>query len=291
MNNFLFWYQHLPLNLGPTAFRVGSFSIGWYALMYLVGFAIVFLLLVYRIKKQESHSIFSRFPFPASRNLVLDFLFYALLGVLVGGRLGYALFYNLSYYIANPLEIVSPFSSSGQFVGIYGMSYHGGAIGVFVATIFFLKKYKLNFWSWADFVVPAIPAGYFFGRIGNFLNGELYGRTTESFLGMYFPDDPFHLRHPSQLYEAFLEGVIVFLVLWFFRNKKKWQGKFLGIYFVSYSIARFVAEFFREPDAHLGYAFDFFTRGQIFSLIMLIVGIKLLFKKIKIGYNIESEKT
>jgi phosphatidylglycerol---prolipoprotein diacylglyceryl transferase len=218
---------------------------------------------------------------------IFDFLLFCFLGVIIGGRLGYVFFYNFSFYFSNPLAIISPFDfGTGELIGIYGMSYHGGLVGVIIATLIFIKKYKLNFWALTDFVIPAIPAGYFFGRIGNFLNGELYGRATRSWLGMYFPSSveaqdlaSSQLRHPSQLYEAFLEGFLLFLFFWFWKNEKKLQGKFLALYLIGYAMARFFGEFFREPDAQIGFLFGNLTLGQLFSLGMFLAGLGLCFMK------------
>jgi phosphatidylglycerol:prolipoprotein diacylglycerol transferase len=200
-------------------------------------------------------------------------------GLIIGARIGYILFYNLSYYLQNPLEIVSPFNlATGEFVGIYGMSYHGGFLGVLLCTWIFSRRNKISLLKLINFVVPAIPAGYFFGRIGNFLNGELYGRVTEKFWGMYFSDDILGaLRHPSQLYEAFFEGIVLFLILWKLRNREKWQEKLFAIYILGYGFFRFGIEFFREPDLQIGYIFGFFTLGQILSGGMFFLGIILFF--------------
>jgi len=311
MDEFLYWWEHLPLSLDPVAFNFGSIEIGWYSLMYLVGFLVVYVLLVYRIRFdsiQELSSSSTEDSFVPLNSLIVDFLFYAFIGLLIGARLGYVLFYNPGHYWENPLAIISPFNRAGELVGIYGMSYHGGVIGIFIASYFFLRKHRVhpvksaeggaaspqfdgvNFWAWSDFIVPAVPAGYFFGRIGNFLNGELYGRIAVSRWGMYFPDNPYITRHPSQLYEAVLEGLLLFIILWLLRNKKLLQGKFLGLYFIGYSIARFIAEFWREPDEQIGFVFWFFTLGQLFSVAMLAAGLILLFNFNKKSYNIIDEK-
>ena len=274
MDNFLEFYQHIPEKINPEIIHIGPFSFGWYALMYLVGFLVVFVLLQRRLKKGEG-------KISLSRENLLDLLFVCFLGAVIGGRLGYVFFYNFPFYLAHPLAIISPFdSASGELVGIYGMSYHGGLFGALIAGWIFAKKNKLNFWWLSDFVIPAIPAGYFFGRIGNFLNGELYGRVTNGWWGMYFPSDDLRiLRHPSQLYEALLEGLALFLFFWFFRNKKSWQGSFLALYLIGYSSMRFSGEFFREPDAQFGFIFGNFTLGQIFSLAMFFCGVVILFWK------------
>ena len=320
MENWLYYYQHLPGHINPVAFKIGIFSINWYSIGYLVGFFVVYSLLKFRIKKGEfSASKFSIFNFQfsnkfqipnskLSKKLVLDFMFYAILGVLVGGRLGYVLFYNLPYYLAHPLEIFLPIQAAGylptgqagglQVTGIYGMSYHGGLLGVILASYIFSKKRKFNFWKWADFVVPAIPAGYFFGRIGNFLNGELYGRATEKFWGMYFPVSAetqnfssLQLRHPSQLYEAFFEGLVLFIILWALRNGIKYKNKLFhaclsgrqvpcfALYVMGYGIFRLAIEFFREPDPQIGLIFNFLTLGQLLSLAMVVFGVIICFAR------------
>ena len=274
MNNFLEFYQHIPERINPEIFRIGPFSLGWYALMYLVGFFVVYLLLRYRLKKNEGQ-------IQLSPEKLFDLLFFCFISAIIGGRLGYVFFYNFPFYLAHLLAIISPFDAvTGALVGIYGMSYHGGLVGALIAAGIFVRKYKLNFWTLSDFVVPAIPAGYFFGRIGNFLNGELYGRATDGWWGMYFSgDDLGMLRHPSQLYEAILEGLVLFLIFWFWRKRKSWQGNFLVLYLVGYATARFLGEFFREPDAQIGFLFGGFTLGQLFSLGMFLAGLGMLIIK------------
>jgi len=297
--NQCFWcgvYQHLPEYLNPTALRIGFFELRWYSIMYIIAFTVVYLLIRYRIKEMGSEKK-SQFPIsnfqtnsksqiPISKienkksekipavikndNLITDLFFYVILGTLLGGRLGYALFYNPAYYFAHPLEIISPFGAGGAYLGIYGMSYHGGLIGILLAGGYVARKYKVKFSELADFVIPAIPAGYFFGRLGNFLGGELYGRITQKPWGMYFSGDyPPALRHPSQLYEAFLEGMILFFILWPLRNNPKLKGYFLPLYLAGYGLARIMSEFFREPDAQVGLLFRYFTEGQLLSLLMV----------------------
>lgn len=272
MKTFLEFYQHIPYLINSKIFHIGIFSFGWYALMYLVGFVTIFGLLLWRLRRGEGK---------ISAEQLLDFLFFCFLGAIIGGRIGYVFFYNFSYYLSNPIAIISPFDGvTGKLVGIYGMSYHGGLIGAIIGGIILTKKYKLNFWILSDFIIPAIPAGYFFGRLGNFFNGELYGRATNCLCGMYFPDDDLKLlRYPSQLFEAFLEGVVLFLFFWSNRTKKKLEGKFLGMYFIGYASMRFLGEFFREPDVQIGFLFGGLTLGQIFSLIMFFGGMGILFWK------------
>ncbi|MBU2028412.1 prolipoprotein diacylglyceryl transferase [Patescibacteria group bacterium] len=279
MENFLQFYQKLPLRINSMALDIGFFHISWYALMYLVGFAVVYHLLLWRIKKKEG---------VWSKENIQEFLLAAFLGVIIGGRLGYVFFYNLPFYLANPLAIISPFSE-GQWTGIYGMSYHGGLIGVFIATWFFCRRNEFNFFSLADFIIPAVPAGYFFGRIGNFFNGELFGRITQKNLGMYFPGETL-LRHPSQLYEAFFEGIILFLILWTLRNGIKYKGRLFHVscfilYILGYAGFRFGIEFFRQPDEQIGFLFGFLTLGQILSLGMVLMAFLALGIWRKMLYN------
>lgn len=284
MDNFAYFYHHFPLYLNP-ALKIGFFSVSWYSIMYLIAFFVVYLLLKHRIKKGEWElKIENQNLKPL--NLIIDFLIYSFAGLLIGARLGEILFYNPEYYIQNPLATISPFDpSTHEFIGIYGMSYHGGLIGVLAATFIFIKRRRVNFWDLSDFVVPAIPAGYFFGRIGNFINNELYGKITGKSWGMYFKDDLLNLRHPSQLYEAFLEGVILFIILWKIRNKKMFKGYFLPIYLVGYAIFRFISEFFREPEYPPYYSDQILTTGQILSIAMIIFAAILIAWRRKNWYN------
>ncbi|EKE11415.1 MAG: hypothetical protein ACD_15C00084G0016 [uncultured bacterium] len=298
MKEIIDYYQHIPLNIEPIAFTIGSFSVGWYSLMYIAAIGAVYRILSYRIKKdispenrihlQAKNIGNNKFSKKEIKRLMGDFLLISFTGALLGGRLGYVLLYNPFYYLEHPLEIISPYDfATGEFIGIYGMSYHGGLVGAVIAAYFFARKHKLNFRAWADFIVPAVPAGYFFGRIGNFLNLELYGRATDSWIGMYFPvaaSFEYSLRFPSQLIEAFLEGIILFIILWSIRNNKKYEGHLLSFYIVGYGVARFLGEFFREPDEHIGFIFSFITLGQIFSILMILAGIGLCYfqKKRKI---------
>jgi len=274
MGGILNWYQQLPYYIKPIAFQIGFFSVRWYSLMYLAAFATVYLLLIFRLKHKEGSY---------SESLISSFLIYAIIGLLVGARIGYVLFYNFPYYLSHPLEIILPVSVTNygiRVTGIYGMSYFGGLIGIILAGYIFSKKQKQNFWKLADFVIPAIPAGYFFGRIGNFLNGELYGRATQKFWGMYFPADLSGvLRHPSQLYEAFFEGLVIFIILWSVRNKSKFPGQLLLAYLFLYGFSRFQIEFFREPDHQIGLMFSFLTLGQIFSVALILAVMVIYFFK------------
>jgi phosphatidylglycerol:prolipoprotein diacylglycerol transferase len=211
--------------------------------------------------------------------IIQDYMVWAMIGVIVGGRLGYALFYNFGYYWQHPLEIILPFDFTDgvRFIGLSGMSYHGGAIGVAAASAYFCIRNKINFWRFADLFAPAVPLGYTFGRIGNFINGELYGRVTTAPWGMYFPLDPTQkLRHPSQLYEALLEGIVLFALLWLIRKKKRFDGFLLGIYICGYGFVRFIIEFYREPDYQLGFVLGSLSMGQVLCLLMIAFGLVIL---------------
>ncbi len=270
MESFINVWQNLPAQISPTLFGIGSFQLRYYSLMYIVAFALVYSLVLYRIKHEK---------YEYTAETIQDYMVWAMLGVIVGGRLGYVLFYNFGYYWQHPLKIILPFDFSNgmRFTGLSGMSYHGGAIGVAAVSAYFCIKQKINFWHFIDLFAPAIPLGYFFGRIGNFINGELYGRVTTMPWGMYFPLDPtLKLRHPSQLYEAFFEGIVLFAVLWSIRKKKRFDGFLLGIYICGYGFVRFVIEFYREPDYQLGFVLGSLSMGQVLCLLMISGGLAIM---------------
>ncbi|MCF7805830.1 MAG: prolipoprotein diacylglyceryl transferase [Candidatus Marinimicrobia bacterium] len=267
MGSFWEWWQYLPAKMDPVIFTIGSFQLRWYGTMYIVAFAVTYILTQYRVKDEDLEY---------SQEVIENFFMYAIIGVLVGGRLGYVLFYNFGYYLLHPLEIILPvrFGNGVEFTGISGMSYHGGVIGVILAFVYVSKKHNLNFFRFTDLVAPAIPLGYMFGRIGNFINGELYGRVTDVSWGMYFPLDPTgQLRHPSQLYEAFFEGLFLFAILWIIRKRTPFQGFLPGLYLIGYGVVRFFIEFYRMPDEHLGLVFLGMTAGQILCLAMIAGGV------------------
>jgi len=270
MGDFWSWWQHLPENISPVILQIGWFKLQYYGLMYIVAFAITYFLVVYRVKHEDRFGI--------TIDQVKDVTTFIILGLIIGARLGYVLFYNLSYYLTHPLEIILPFSFSNgvQFTGISGMSYHGGLVGVIFAGWLYVRKAKIDFWKGVDLFLPVIPLGYTFGRLGNFINGELYGRVTTSSIGMYFPLAPTkELRHPSQLYEAFFEGIFLFVVLWSIRKMNLPKGTMLAIYLIGYGLVRFIIEYFREPDAHLGFVLFSFSMGQILCALMIAAGIGL----------------
>lgn len=272
MNHLVQLWQHLPSKMNPVLLEIGSFKLQYYGLMYIVAFTITYILVAYRLRTE------SRFEVTAEQAQGL--ITAMILGLILGARFGYVLFYNFAYYADHPLEIFLPFDFSNgmRFTGITGMSYHGGLIGVILATLIYVRKTKLAFFQIADLFIPAIPLGYTFGRLGNFINGELYGRITESAIGMFFPQAPTpQLRHPSQLYEAFFEGIVLFALLWSTRKKISTEGAMLAIYLMGYGLVRFVIEYFREPDAHLGFVFMTLSMGQVLCAVMILSGLFLLF--------------
>ncbi len=270
MDRLLHFWQHIPEHINPNLLEIGSFQIRYYSLMYIVAFFITYLLVVYRIQSEK---------LDYSKEAVQDYFIWAIIGLLLGARIGYVLFYNLDFYLSHPLAIIFPFDISDGFryIGISGMSYHGGLVGAAVATVVFCWKRGIGFFPFADLLCSAIPLGYTFGRIGNFINGELFGRATGHAWGMYFPLDPlFHLRHPSQLYEALFEGLVLFVILWIIRKKNCCDGCIFSLYLIGYGIARFFIEFVREPDFQVGLIAGTVTMGQTLCLLMIACGIALI---------------
>jgi phosphatidylglycerol:prolipoprotein diacylglycerol transferase len=277
------WWQHLPRGIDPNLFEIGSFQLRYYGLMYIVAFVISYGLLLYRARKDD----FSWF----TPERIQDLMVWFIAGTILGGRLGYVFFYDLSYFAAHPLKIFLPFDFSDgfRFTGIAGMSYHGGVIGVVTAGYLYSRRQKLPFITMVDFVAPVAPLGYTFGRIGNFINGELYGRVTDVPWGMFFPLDPIHqLRHPSQLYEAFFEGIVLFVLLWSLRNNLRCKGGLLGLYLIGYGTMRFGIEFFREPDPHLMYVLGPFTMGQVLCGVMVLIGLAAYVIGRRAAHRVES---
>jgi phosphatidylglycerol:prolipoprotein diacylglycerol transferase len=271
MNEFWNFWQHLPANIDPVIFQIGSFRLQYYGLMYIVAFGCTYALARYRLKTEPRWDL--------SVEHLQGVMTAIIIGLVLGARLGYVLFYNLGYYLQHPLEVFLPFEFQNgvRFTGISGMSYHGGLIGCIIGALWYIRKYRLSFTKVSDLLVPCIPAGYTFGRLGNFINGELWGRVTTAPIGMYFPDAPGDsLRHPSQLYEAFGEGILLFVVLWSLRNRIRTPGVMLALYLIGYGIVRFIIEFFREPDAHLGFIFFSLSMGQLLCLVMICAGAVLL---------------
>lgn len=272
MQAFWDWWQHLPQHMSPVIFQIGAFKLQYYGLMYIVAFAITYGLVLYRLKHEER--------FQVSRQQVNDLTTVVILGLMIGARLGYVVFYNLSYYLRHPLEIFLPFEFANgfTFTGISGMSYHGGLIGILLAAWIYARKNGFDLRDLADLYIPGIPLAYTFGRLGNFINGELYGRITSAPIGMYFPlAAEKALRHPSQLYEAFFEGIFLFTVLWSIRKIDAPKGAMLAFYLIGYGTVRFFIEFYREPDAHLGFVAGFMSMGQVLCAGMIAAGVALFF--------------
>lgn len=270
-DQFINFWQHIPEKITPYIFKFGNFELRYYGLMYIAAFMTVYLLSLYRLKKE---------PFNYSKDMIENLFVWIIFGLMIGARLGYVLFYNLDYYSSHLSEIVLPFTLKGgfHFTGLAGMSYHGGLIGVLLSGALFSYRYKVNFWELGDFLAPSIPLGYTFGRIGNFINGELYGRVTNASWGMYFPHDMTGLlRHPSQLYEAFFEGIFLFIILWGIRGIRPFSGVFISLYLIGYGTARFFLEFIREPDPQIGLLFGYLTMGQTLCLCMILAGVILFF--------------
>ena len=247
-------------NFDPVAIEIFSLEIRWYSLSYIIGILIGW----YLAKKFfVSKNIYHRFD---------DYITFVIIGLILGGRLGYVLFYNLNFYINNPFDILKLWQG--------GMSFHGGVLGIIIASIIFAKKNDDNFFEYLDVVALVSPIGIFFGRISNFINSELYGSITNVPWAVTFIQVDNLPRHPSQLYEALLEGLILFLILIYFKNKfLNKPGLISGLFLIFYSIFRFFVEFYRVPDEQLGYIFLNFTMGQVVSLIFAISGLILFYLK------------
>ena len=241
--------------IDPVAFSLGPLSVRWYGLMYLFGFAFAMWLAGRRADAPNSGW---------TRNEVSDLLFYGFLGVILGGRIGYVLFYNFDLFLADPTYLFKIWTG--------GMSFHGGLIGVITAMIWFAHKTKRHFFTVADFVAPLIPFGLGVGRIGNFMNGELWGRVTDVPWAITFPEAGPEPRHPSQLYQFALEGVVLFIILNLFWRKNPPRGAISGMFLLFYGLFRFLVEFVRQPDSQLGLYFQEISMGQILSTPMIIIG-------------------
>tara|TARA_Y100001973_G_scaffold20426_1_gene30155 strand:+ start:721 stop:1542 length:822 start_codon:yes stop_codon:yes gene_type:complete len=261
-------------SIDPVIFSIGPLALRWYGLMYLLGLAFAY----YWGKRQANMPHYAQQGWTEKR--FSDLLFWSFMGVILGGRIGYVLFYQFEYFIANPLYLFD--MSSG------GMSFHGGLLGVITVLAIFAWRTQLRFLQIGDFVAPLVPMGLGFGRIGNFINGELWGRTTDVPWAMIFPavgPDP---RHPSQLYQAALEGLLLFVVLALFSRKPRPMGAVSGLFLIGYGAARFFIEYFREPDAHLGLLYFGWSMGQWLSAPMILLGVVLMawayrFNKVSAG--------
>lgn len=244
-------------DIDPVAISLGPIQIHWYGLAYLVGFLAAWWLAKRRIDRVGLT--------PAQLS---DLTFYAALGVVLGGRLGSALFYHFDRVLADPLWLLRVWDG--------GMAFHGGFIGVAVAVLLFARKHRIPLWQLGDFVAPMTPIGLGLGRLGNFVNGELWGRVTDVSWGMVFPGAGPDPRHPSQLYQFALEGVVLFVLLWWFSSRPRPAGSVSGLFLVGYGLMRFLVEFTREPDAHLGLLLGGLSMGQLLSVPMILAGAALM---------------
>ena len=256
--------------IDPVAIQLGPVAVHWYGLMYLLAFALFVLLARRRLQHPPYASLQGEGGW--ARRDIEDMLFYGVVGVIAGGRLGYCLFYKPGYYAAHPLEIF--------FVWQGGMSFHGGMLGVIASQWWFARTRQRPFWQVMDFVAPCVPLGLAAGRVGNFINGELWGRAADPALpwAMVFPQSGTLVpRHPSQLYQIALEGVLLFVILWWFARRERPAGQVSAAFLIGYGLFRFIAEFFREPDAHLVWLKDQtgLTMGQWLCVPMVLAGIAL----------------
>ena len=246
-------------NFDPVAFEFLTFEIRWYSLSYIAGIILAWIYIKKFILKETEYSKY-----------IDDLISYVIIGVIIGGRLGYVIFYNFEYYINNPLEILMIWTG--------GMSFHGGVLGVIISTYLFCKKNKLSTFYFLDLISLSAPIGIFLGRIANFINSELYGTRTDFFLAVIFEKVDTVSRHPSQIYEAFFEGIILFILLNFIYKKyiNHKPGVLSALFLIFYSIFRFIIEFTREPDAHLGLVFMELSQGQVMSILFFVVGLIIL---------------
>ena len=249
-------------NINPTAIEIFGLEIKWYGISYALGLVLALFLCKILSKKYNK----------VKEKIFDDILIWVALGIILGGRIGYVVFYNFNFYLNNPKYIL---------IGIRdgGMSFHGGIIGVILACLFFSKLKKISFLHIMDIIACAAPIGLFLGRIANFINSELWGRETNFFLGVIFPNGGTNPRHPTQLYEAFLEGLVLFfLVNFYYKHKHSFPGLTSGVFLIFYAVFRIFVEFFREPDHHIGYIIEpYLTTGIILSLPMIFLGLGLIF--------------
>lgn len=264
-------------DIDPVAISFGSIKIHWYGIMYLIGFLSAWFLGLYRSKRIKGLW---------TAEQISDLIFYGMIGVLLGGRLGHVIFYDFSRYASNPLEIFKVWEG--------GMSFHGATIGVIIAFILYARKTGKNLFQVGDLILPTVPIGLGAGRLGNFINGELWGNVTNVPWAMVFPNDTSGLlRHPSSLYEFFMEGVVLFCILWIYSRKERPRMAVSGMFLLLYGIFRFAVEFVRAPDAQLGYlALGWLTMGQVLSIPMIVFGVAFIiwgYKKYPLVNGINSD--
>ncbi|MEA2102529.1 MAG: prolipoprotein diacylglyceryl transferase [Thermodesulfobacteriota bacterium] len=255
-------------DIDPVLVHLGPLQIRWYGMMYVLGFFAAYLILK-RVCKREEYDM--------TETDIEDVLTWSILGLIVGARVGYCIFYNFGVYLSNPLKILAVWEG--------GMSFHGGLIGIIIAGICFSARRNKSFWMLADLGALSAPLGLFFGRMGNFINGELYGRVTHVSWGMVFPGAGPLPRHPSQLYEAFFEGLLMFVVIYALGTKKHTHGHLIAAFLVFYGGIRFVLEFFRQPDPQLGFVFAWLTMGQVLCALMVVSGVCIFIYRLKSDKN------
>ena len=244
--------------IDPVFFEIGPIQLRWYGLMYIIGFVCAYFLLLYLSRREQCDM---------NKKEIEDLLAYGVMGLIIGARLGYCVFYNFGYYLYHPLKCLAIWEG--------GMSFHGGLIGLIIGGWLFSRTRHKSLLMLADMGALAATPGLFFGRIGNFINAELYGRVTDVPWGMVFPGGGDLPRHPSQLYEAFFEGIVLFIALFVLSRKVKTRGVLISVFLTGYGLLRFILEFFREPDAQLGFVAGILTMGQILSLAMVAAGLVL----------------
>ncbi len=252
-------------NINPVMLEIGPFKMHWYGAAYAVA-----VLAIYKLTKKLA----KKFKINITDKNLEDFLLWVVLGIIVGGRLGYVIFYDLTKYLQNPIDIFKTYEG--------GMSFHGGLFGVIAATYLFAKKHHINYWNFIDLIAVGTPIGLFLGRLANFINGELYGNVSNISWAFIFPGETLP-RHPSQLYEAFLEGIVLFAIMLYITYKKNSLAKpslNSGVFLSSYAVFRMFIELFRQPDSHIGYLYSSITMGHLLSLPLLLLGIYLIFRSL-----------
>ena len=250
--------------IDPVAISIGPLAVHWYGLTYLVAFGLFFFLATRRLHHEPFASITQ--PAPWTRRDIEDLLFWGVMGVILGGRIGYCLFYKPAYYAAHPLEVF--------YIWQGGMSFHGGMLGVILAMVLWARQRGRPWLQVTDLIAPCVPLGLASGRVGNFINGELWGRVADPSLpwAMVFPGAGPLPRHPSQVYQFLMEGVLLFVLLWLYARKPRKTGQVSGAFLVGYGVFRFIAEYFREPDAHLGLLALGMSMGQWLCIPMILAG-------------------